>query len=150
MNKSSPNVGLVYCLSIGIDENDTGSYVLLRACSEPHIPGTCHRTNSGSLLHRNSKLQFWSSVHVLRPWLGYDTELQLHGGEDWQMYFALSEVCEFAVLPEYLVGYRQAPGSQSRDVSRMAESIDCVIQWLTERWPTSEDLRREREYDRNF
>ena len=66
------------------------------------------------------------------------------------MYFALSEVCEFAALPEYLVGFRQAAGSQSTDIDRMAESIDCVIQWLTERWPLSEDLRRERIYDSNL
>ena len=55
MKRSSPNVGLVYCLTIEIDENDMVLSSFIPPASGPHIPGTRHRTNSGSLLHRHSK-----------------------------------------------------------------------------------------------
>ncbi len=33
--------------------------------------------------------------------------MPLARARDWKLYLALSDICEFKVLPEYLVGYRQ-------------------------------------------
>src|SRR5689334_2710112 len=150
MNKSSPNVGLIYCLAIGIDEND----LIFSSFRTPRA----NRAYQGRVTEQIAVRCFIetpSLVLVKRECLeavaGYETELQLQGGEDWPMYFALSEVCEFALLPEYLVGYRHAAGSLSMDVNRMAESIDCVIRWLTERWPNlPEDLKKQRVYEKDI
>ena len=78
---------------------------------------------------------------------GYDTSLRPQGAEDWKLYFSLSEICEFAVIPEYLVGYRQATGSLSRNINGMGQSIDLVIDWIYTAAPElPRALRREAIY----
>ena len=76
---------------------------------------------------------------------GYDENVQY--AEDWKLYLALAEICEFAVIPEWLVGYRHWTGSASRDVTAMAQSMELLGRWLKEKWPDiPEALWREREY----
>ena len=50
---------------------------------------------------------------------GYDPDLRdrdAQGCEDWQLYLRLAERYEVAVVPEWLVGYRQVP-AQCRGIS---------------------------------
>ena len=116
MQASSPEVGLVYCWSIEIDENDLvipairslkGGSTARGRVSEEVARGCFIKTGSSPLIKR-------SCIDAVG---GYDASLQQ--GEDWKLYLALSEICEFAVVPEYLVGYRQASGSLS-EIQRQA------------------------------
>jgi hypothetical protein len=78
---------------------------------------------------------------------GYDANLQPQGADDWKLYLALSEICDFAVVPRYLVGYRQWTGSISRNLALMSQSQDNVIRWLFEKRPDfSDELKRHAAY----
>src|SRR5689334_11336926 len=135
MKKSSPNVGLVYCWSIEIDEND-------KIIQSIRTPGANHEYQGRvtDQMATGCFIETPSSVLVKRSCLEamcqHEAELLIRSGDDWPMYFILSQICEFAVIPEYLVGYRQSPGSLSRDVSVMAKAMDDAVEWLTERWPS--------------
>jgi glycosyltransferase involved in cell wall biosynthesis len=61
---------------------------------------------------------------------GYDVSLHARdaqGSEDHALYLALAEHWNFAVVPQYLVAYRQHSESMSRDVERMARSETLVM-----------------------
>ena len=150
MKKSSPNVGLVYCWSIEIDEND-------KIIQSIRTPGANHEYQGRvtDQMATGCFIETPSSVLVKRSCLEamcqHEAELLIRSGDDWPMYFILSQICEFAVIPEYLVGYRQSPGSLSRDVSVMAKAMDDAVEWLTERWPSlPDDLKKKRAYDKDI
>ena len=147
--QASPKVGLVYCWSIHIDESDyiipslstLGTSCTAQGCVTVELAkGNFIETSSSPLIKR-------SYIDAVG---GYDSSLQPHGAEDWKLYLALSEICEFAVLPEHLVGYRQLIGSLSRAVTGMAQSTELVERWLCQKWPDLPDeVRRQRVYDIN-
>jgi glycosyltransferase involved in cell wall biosynthesis len=146
MQAAAPEVGLVYCWSIEIDEND---FVILPAGSKAAVQGRITAE-----LARGNFIQNSSSPLIRRSYFdavgGYDCNLRPQGAEDWKFYLALSEICEFAVIPEYLVGYRQSAGSLSRNVAGMAQSTELVVRWMIEKWPElSVELRRLRKYNTN-
>jgi glycosyltransferase involved in cell wall biosynthesis len=142
MRRSSSEVGLVYCLAIEIDESDLiippianleKKRTPMGRVTDELVLGNFIETSSAPLMKRS----FIEAVG------GYDKDLEPQGAEDWKLYFSLSEVCEFAVIPEHLVGYRQPTGSLSRNTLRMAHSIDLVRCWILERRPDlSLKLRR--------
>jgi glycosyltransferase involved in cell wall biosynthesis len=140
MQTSSPEVGLVYCWSVKIDESDfviqpTGAGAGARSKSHGRV--TAELIKGNFLENSSCALIKRSCIDAVG---GYDESLRPHGAEDWKLYLALSEICDFAVIGEYLVGYRQWTGSLSRDVTAMAQSVELVARWLTEKWP---DLARE-------
>ena len=148
MQSSSPKVGLVYCWSIKIDADD----FLIWLPPAAHQPAIARINPQGRVMAELALRNFIgnsSSPLIKRSCIdevgGYD--LNLRGAEDWKLYLALSEICEFAVVPEWLVGYRQWAGNMSRDVARMAQSMKLVGRWLAEKWPDMpKALSREREY----
>jgi len=143
MQASSREVGVVYCWSIDIDEND---FVI-----PPIVPKS---TASGVVtveLAKGNILGNASSPLIKRSCIdavgGYDMNLQPPGAHDWKLYLALSEICEFAVIPEYLVGYRRWTASMSGDVTAMSQSVELVERWLSEKWPNLPDeVGRQRKY----
>jgi glycosyltransferase involved in cell wall biosynthesis len=146
MQASSPVVGLVYCWSVEIDESD----LII-----PPLTGLRERsTAQGRVTEELSKgcfIESGSSPLIRRSLIdsvgGYDANLRPQGADDWKLYLALSEVCEFAVIPEYLVGYRQAAGSVSRNLKAMGQSMKNVARWMFERRPDLPDaLRRQAMY----
>jgi glycosyltransferase involved in cell wall biosynthesis len=148
--QASPKVGLVYCWSIHIDESDyiipalssVGTGCTAQGCVTVELAkGNIIETSSSPLIKR-------SCIDAVG---GYDSSLQPHGADDWKLYLALSEICEFAVLPEHLVGYRQWIGSASRAVTGMAQSTELVERWLCQKWPgLPDEVRRQRAYGTNF
>jgi glycosyltransferase involved in cell wall biosynthesis len=144
MRNSPSEVGLVYCWSIYIDEDD---FVMLPAVAKSVAQGrvTMDLAQTNIIENSSSPLIRRSCIAAVG---GYDTTLKPHGAEDWKLYLALSEICEFAVIPEHLVGYRQWTESLSRrDVAGMARSSELVIRWMTKKWPDiPERLRRQRTY----
>ena len=145
---SSPNVGLVYCWSIEIDENDLIippiSTLKTRKRSTAQGAVTAQLARGCFIETASSPLMKRSDIEAVG---GYDPDLQPQGADDWKLYLALSEICEFAVIPEYLVGYRQASGSLSRDVTAMGQSMVNVARWIFEKRPDLPgELRRQSMY----
>ena len=131
---SPQDVGVVYCWAIDIDENDNvipppeqvGSKRAHRGYVTAQLAEECFIETSSAPLLRKSYVERMG---------GYDVHLKPQGAEDWKLYLGLSEICAFAVVPEYLVGYRQYGASLSRGVNGMAGSIDLVSRWVTNKWP---------------
>lgn len=125
MQRASESVGLIYCLSAEIDDND----LIIRLPAEHHPP---HGHILGPLVERNF-LGNGSTPLIRRTYLlasgGYDPD-QPQGAEDWKLYLALAAVCEFEVVPLHLVGYRKSAAAASGRVAAMAQSIDAVRGWL--------------------
>jgi glycosyltransferase involved in cell wall biosynthesis len=149
MNTLSAETGLVYCWAIEIDENDlvipSTRHLGRRHEYEGHVTtklaAACFiHTSSAPLIKR-------SYINIVG---GYDPDLKPHGAEDWKFYLSLSEVCEFAVISEFLVGYRQSSGSISKSHRRMGQSQELVAQWIAQKWPDLSDrVESERTYNIN-
>lgn len=158
-------VGLVYCWYAVIDGDDRiirlshpaydAGYVLRRMCM-----GNLVGNGSSALMRRSAVTEAG----------GYDPCLRDEGAqgcEDLKLYFWIAERYEFAVVPEYLTGYRWTPENMSSDARRMLRSYDIVMRpmyerhqqhhdallqgrtyyllWLIERSVRSGDLRTARE-----
>ncbi len=68
-------------------------------------------------------------VEAVRQVGGYDSSLvglKAQGCEDWALYLAIAEHFEFAVVPEYLTGYRRLPMSMSSDFGQMWRSFSLI------------------------
>jgi len=129
MHASGPEVGVVYCWSAGIDERNR---VILPAWNNSAVAGNVLRDIVVSGIAGNG-----STPLIRRKYIdavgGYDTELTLC--EDWKFYTALAGVCEFAVVPEYLTGYRLHLQSASLNVRPMEKAIEGVTEWIVRTWP---------------
>jgi glycosyltransferase involved in cell wall biosynthesis len=73
---------------------------------------------------------------------GYDPTLRARnaqGCEDWRFYFQAAERCDFALIPDYLVGYRLLPDAMSSDFPQMLRSgalcIQAALQTHPRLWP---------------
>lgn len=138
-------VGLVYCWSSGI--NDAGRIIL---------PAWNNSTAQGSVLIDivvSGIVGNGSTPLIRREYVdavgGYDVELSLC--EDWKFYTALAAVCEFAVIPECLTGYRLRDDSASINVLPMEKAIERVTQWIIKSWPSlSRDVLLDRGYTVNM
>jgi glycosyltransferase involved in cell wall biosynthesis len=133
MQASGSRVGVVYCWSIQIDEND---FII-----PPLESIETKRTPEGRVTHELVRRNFVgnsSSVLIKRASIeavgGYDASLKPAGAADWKIYLALSEICDFGLVPQYLVGYRQSSENMSSDITAMALSIDLVTKWANEKW----------------
>ena len=135
MRVSPASVGLVYCWSVEIDEDDLVIPPLnnLEIWSRPEGRITDELAKGNFLSNASSPLIKRSCIDAIG---GYDTDLLPPGSADWKLYLALSEICEFAQVPDYLVGYRRSTESMSRDVGAMAQSNELVRRWLFQRRPS--------------
>ena len=130
MRAGSDRLGLVYCWSRGIDDNDR----LI-------LPSWNNSTARGDVLQNiiiRGIVGNGSTPLIKRRFIeevgGYDTTATL--SEDWKFYTALAGVCEFDVVPQYLVGYRLHEESASMtDAGRMEQAIAGCTAWIRQRWP---------------
>lgn len=130
MQAGSDKLGVVYCWSRGIDDDDR---VIL--------PSWNDSTASGDVLHDiiiRGIAGNGSTPLIKRRFAeavgGYDASATL--SEDWKFYTALAGVCEFAVVPQYLVGYRLHDNSATKiEVRRMEEAVEACTAWIRTRWP---------------
>lgn len=141
MQASGPEVGVVYCWSAGIDEDDR---VILPAWNDSTASGDVLRDIVVSGIAGNG-----STPLIRRTCLdavgGYDEETAL--GEDWKLYTALAGVCRFAVVPQHLTGYRLRDDSASMGFERMEASLETITAWIRRRWPElPERLFRDRSH----
>ncbi|MEM0981583.1 MAG: glycosyltransferase, partial [Cyanobacteria bacterium P01_H01_bin.58] len=125
LQKRSPQVGVVYAWSADIDEQAHPSGGIHAATVVGHVHRTliCHNFlgNASSTLIRKTCLDCVG---------GYDPQLKAQnaqGCEDWDLYLRLAERFKFAVVPEFLVGYRKVASSMSGDLRQMARSQALML-----------------------
>lgn len=144
LHEAGPKVGLVYCWSRGIDD---GNRIILPTWNNSTAAGNVLRdiVVSGIVGNGSTPLIRRQYVEVAG---GYDADLTLC--EDWKFYTALAGLCEFAVIPEYLTGYRFRDESASMNVLRMEKAIEGVTDWIVQKWPwVSRDVLLDRSYTVN-
>jgi glycosyltransferase involved in cell wall biosynthesis len=134
MGGGGNRIGLVYCFSRLIDEHDiitpdhgragdARGDVLARLVLSNFVG------NASSPLMRRACLQQIG---------GYDSSLRAQlaqGCEDFAVYLAIAARWEFDLVPEYLIGYRTAGGSMSRNHESMARSWEIVMAEARSRHP---------------
>jgi glycosyltransferase involved in cell wall biosynthesis len=137
LRRGGRKVGLVYTWSALLDEQSrvtalAGQYLfegnVLRSLCEFNLVG-----NGSSPLMR---------AEAVKQAGGYDASLvglNAQGCEDWALYLAIAESFDFAVVPEYLTGYRGLPTSMSTDYGQMWRSFFLVEAKARARRP---ELRR--------
>jgi glycosyltransferase involved in cell wall biosynthesis len=125
MRDGGRKVGLVYTWSALLDGHSrvtalAGQYFhhgnVLKALCESNLVG-----NGSSPLMRSD---------AVRQAGGYDSSLvglTAQGCEDWALYLVIAESFEFAVVPEYLTGYRGLSTSMSCDFGQMWRSF-CLVE----------------------
>lgn len=140
MRQGGPKVGLVYAWTALLDMQ--GDVVALgpRHLDSGDVSRRLWRTNlvgSGScpLLRRQAMVRVGA----------YDESLhrqQAQGCEDWLLYMLVAQHFEYAVVPEYLTGYRRRAGSMSTDHLRMYRSFRLAADNVVQRVPVRRsDLR---------
>ena len=129
--QASPGIGAVYCWTVEIDEYD---YII-----PPIRKGNTVEGNVLIEMVSANIVASGSNLLIRRCYFetvgGYAASL--HHGEDWRMNLSLAEICEFAVVPAHLVGYRRSRESASRDVTAMAMGMEAVSNWIIEKWPNT-------------
>lgn len=140
---SCPNVGVVYCWSIEIDEDDfvippVRSGRLARGDVFLDVVANAGISTVQSLIRRS----------CLEAVGGFDESLP--HAEDWKLYVALAKICEFAVIPSHLIGYRRSKNSASRQVAAMAKGMENVSVWIGRQWPDTPKIAlRRMAYSKN-
>jgi glycosyltransferase involved in cell wall biosynthesis len=134
MEDGDDRIGLVYCYSRHIDEHDV---IISHDGQQSDARGDVY-----ALLVLGNFIGNASSPLISRGYLqevgGYDPTLRAQcaqGCEDYAVYLAIAERWEFDLVPEYLVGYRSAEGSMSRNHKSMARSWEIVIADARNRHP---------------
>jgi glycosyltransferase involved in cell wall biosynthesis len=144
--KASPKIGLVYCWTVDIDEND---FVIPPVREKNVVEGNA----LAEVVAKAGVVECASTPLIRRSCLdaigGYDSDQRL-GAEDWKLYLALAEICDFAVVRAHLVGYRRSHGSMSRNVAAMAQAMESVSGWIMDRWhDMPSDVRQQMIYHIN-
>jgi glycosyltransferase involved in cell wall biosynthesis len=130
MRAGSDKLGVVYCWSRGIDDEDR---VILPSWNDSSARGNVLqdiviRGIAGNGSTPLIKRKFAEAVG------GYDSATTL--SEDWKFYTALAGVCEFDVVPQYLVGYRLHDDSATKiEVRRMEQAVADCTAWISSTWP---------------
>lgn len=133
--RSSADTGVVYCYYSNIDEDD--GIILPRRIYHsptgrvyPHLTiGNIVGNASAPLIRRS----------VLADIGGYDESFR-DGCEDLDLYLMLAERTEYALVPEFLVGYRRSSDSMSMNIPKMERAVTQLTRKMLARHP---DLPRQ-------
>ncbi len=131
LERAAPQVALAYAWSARIDA--TGRQFPLDR--RPHVSGWVYP----AFVYKNFCSA--SAPLIRRDCLavigGYDPSLRARGGEgceDIDLLLRLADRYEFALIPEYLLGYRQWCGSMSCNTAAMERSFQMVMQRVGRRY----------------
>ena len=141
LDAAGDDCGLVYCWSAKIDVNS-------------HVTDNRERpTVEGDVLHhlfRGNFIGNGSAVLVRRQALidadGFESGLWRAGAqgcEDILFYARVAERHRFAVVPDYLVGYRYLPDNMSSNMPRMLRSWMMVVEEMAERHADQQSILNE-------
>jgi glycosyltransferase involved in cell wall biosynthesis len=142
MHNAGPEVGLVYTWTALVDWQGQVTGVQPAYRDEGDVLRSLCRGNivgSGS-----NPLIRAAAVHKVG---GYDQTLMARGAqgcEDHALYLAIAEYFHYALVPEYLTGYRQGAMRLSTDIARMKRCGDMVAAALEARRPDLWRFLRER------
>lgn len=133
--RSSSDTGVVYCYYANVDEDDR--IILPRRIYHaptgrvyPHLTiGNIVGNASAPLIRRSA----------LANSGGYDESFR-DGCEDLDLYLMLAERSEYALVPEFLVGYRRSSDSMSMNIPKMERAVTQLTRKMLARHP---DLPRE-------
>jgi glycosyltransferase involved in cell wall biosynthesis len=133
LHRGGERVGLVYTWFSVIDEDSRIIDQRYRPLDEGNVLDRMCRLNivgngSSALMRKTAILEVG----------GYDPGLRAQfaqGCEDLKLYFRISEIYLFAVVPEYLTGYRLAPTNMSSNVLQMLRSWELVAAEMRARHP---------------
>lgn len=145
LDAGGPDVGLVYCWYVVIDPADR----ILAWGDRRHDEGdVLRRMFLGNLVgNGSSPLMRRAAVEAAG---GYDPGLRsqaAQGCEDLQLYLKIAERWRFAVVHDYLLGYRWTPSNMSSDGGQMLRSFDLVMDPFRARYPEyADDFARGRAY----
>jgi glycosyltransferase involved in cell wall biosynthesis len=145
IQSSSPQVGVVYCWAIEIDEDDC---IVPPICDGPFAAGNV----LAEVVAKAGIITSGANPLIRRCYLerigGYDSTVEYC--EDWKLQLCLAEICEFALVPAHLVAYRRTGGSRSKNAAGSARSMESISRWIIERWPNMpREIEREMIFNRN-
>jgi glycosyltransferase involved in cell wall biosynthesis len=128
--RGESNVGLVYCLTREIDDGGR----VISTWRFPPYEGDVY-----SVLVLVNFVGGGSCALIKRSCLeeigGFDPERHLGPAADIKLLLRIAERYDFAVVPDYLVGYRRTVDSMSRNVPAMFRSQDLVLLEARSRHP---------------
>ena len=140
-----PKVGLVYTWTAIINEKSQ----IISSSYRPSVEGQALE----EILQRNfvgSGSPALMRKQAILDAGQYDTYLP-QGCEDWLLYIQIAKRYEFAVVREFLTGYRRSRGQESANALRMLHSYDVLASQLQKSFPEySRQIERGREHHREW
>jgi len=133
LRNSGPDVLLVYNWSAYIDDDGA----IIKTGEQPGFFGDVGLMLSyGNFVGNGSTaLMLKSAVEAVG---GYDSSLRARkaqGCEDWSLFLRLADIGHFALIADFLTGYRQPLNAMSRDIAQMLKSDEIVRAELLARHP---------------
>jgi glycosyltransferase involved in cell wall biosynthesis len=129
MCAASPEVGMVYSWSVGIDDEDRIIF-----------PDWGRRAVTGNGFHRmiEDNLPGSGSSALIRREVfaavgGYPLDLRY--GDEWQLHIAVAAEARCEAVPAYLVAYRLRHDSITSNVEGVAADLAATTRWIERKWP---------------
>jgi glycosyltransferase involved in cell wall biosynthesis len=133
-----PNVGFVYCFFRRIDAQGMMS---AKANPEPYSGDVLDRILLDNFVGNGSSMLVRRDILVQCG--GFDNSLRAAGAQgcdDYLFCCRAAELCHFAVVPDFLVGYRDMPGSVSSSVTKMLRSWMLCADQMIARLPNKRGI----------
>lgn len=137
MVTAEPPVGVVYCWSVYIDGRGRvlGKYPA-HQLGQPEGDVLTALTFSNFLDHGSNPLVRRNCIDQVGGYVSQIGGQNMEGCEDWHFYLRMAEHYRFAIVPEYLIGYRQSLSSSvSANCVRMERSYQVVMADIRDRHP---------------
>ena len=138
LTRGGPEVGFVYCFFIRIDAE---SMMSRRWNPEPYAGAVLDQILQDNFVGNGSSMLV--RREIIERCGGFDSSLRAAGAQgcdDYLFCCRAAEICHFAVVPEFLVGYRETPGSVSSKVTKMLRSWMLSADQLMARLPGKSGL----------
>ncbi|HSP43933.1 MAG TPA: glycosyltransferase family 2 protein [Luteolibacter sp.] len=131
MREWGDKAGLVYCWSRLIDED--GKWIMGGSSFE--VEGGARKAIIFRNFVGNASVPLFrkEALDEVGLYLSRDEQGGVQGCEDWDLVIRLAEKWEIALVPEFLVGYRQTRGCMSAGIEGMTSSFRVLQQRARER-----------------
>jgi glycosyltransferase involved in cell wall biosynthesis len=120
LEQGGPDTGFVYCFFVRIDAQGIMSE---KGNPEPHAGDVLEQILEDNFVGNGSSMLVRRDIIARCD--GFDESLHAAGAQgcdDYLFCCRAAEICRFAVVPDFLVGYRDMPGSVSASVRKMLRS----------------------------
>lgn len=131
------SVGLVYAVSMEIDEEDLiiDKYSIYNRSYQPEGNVYTNLVCSNFIGNASAPLIRRSCFEHIGGYSCQLKEQDAQGCEDWDIYLRIAEFYQFQVVPEVLIGYRQVSGSMGSKCKTMIKSYNLVLHDVQQRHP---------------